>query len=152
MVDPGSKTSAMKLVKVWDIPVEKIKGPNGRSDRNEISLYRLALSVDEYANEIGLAVVEEVGVMTGTEGRVGMFRFGYGAGAIAGILASLLIPTRLVKPQVWKPLMGLSRDKGISRKKATELFPDQSEMFKRVKDDGRAEAALLAVFGKRLVG
>jgi hypothetical protein len=28
-----------------------------------------------------------------------------------------------------------------------DLFPEQAQMFKRVKDDGRADAALIAAFG-----
>ena len=40
--------------------------------------------------------------------------------------------------------LGLSADKGVSRRRAIELWPDHRKAFERVKDDGRAEAALLA--------
>lgn len=49
--------------------------------------------------------------------------------------------------------LGLSPDKGASRRRAIELWPAQSAMFARVKDDGRAEAALIGYwwlhFGER---
>jgi crossover junction endodeoxyribonuclease RuvC len=42
--------------------------------------------------------------------------------------------------------MHLSADKGESRRRATQLFPDYADQWTRVKDDGRAEAALLAFY------
>jgi hypothetical protein len=46
--------------------------------------------------------------------------------------------------------MGLNRDKAASIERAKSLFPKDVERFKASKD-GRAEAALLAYFGKRLL-
>ena len=44
--------------------------------------------------------------------------------------------------------MGLrGKPKAASRGMATELFPDFADQFRRVKDDGRAEAALIARYG-----
>jgi len=77
-----------------------------------------------------------------------MFRFGQGYGAIQMALAGHKIPTRLVTPAKWKSHFGLSRDKGVSRGLAMQRFPEQSQMFSRVKDDGRAEAALIALYGQ----
>jgi len=42
---------------------------------------------------------------------------------------------------------GEARDKGASRATATRLFPKFGHYFKRAKDDGRAEAALMAMWG-----
>jgi len=77
-----------------------------------------------------------------------MFRFGQGYGAIQMALAGHKIPTRLVTPSKWKSHFGLSRDKGVSRGLAMQRFPEQAQMFSRVKDDGRAEAALIALYGQ----
>jgi crossover junction endodeoxyribonuclease RuvC len=52
-----------------------------------------------------------------------------------------------VTPAKWKKHFGLNRDKGVSRSKATERFPEYANLFSRVKDDGRAEAALIALYG-----
>jgi hypothetical protein len=46
--------------------------------------------------------------------------------------------------------MFLTSDKDNSRVKAMELFPALTDDLARVKDDGRAEAVLLAEYGRRL--
>ncbi len=46
--------------------------------------------------------------------------------------------------------MKLSADKDASRAMACRLFPRHSALFARKKDDGRSEAALLAMYGARL--
>lgn len=92
------------------------------------------------------AFLENVGVRPG-EGAVGAFSFGRNLGQIEGVLAALQIPTTLVHPATWKRRMSIPADKGGARMKAMALFPDKAELFKRVKDDGRAESALLAYYG-----
>jgi hypothetical protein len=59
------------------------------------------------------------------------------------------IPTFEVDPSVWKKSMHLSTDKNASRALASQYFPDCSDQWQRVKDDGRAEAALIAYYGFR---
>jgi len=82
-----------------------------------------------------------------------MFTFGRGLGIVEGVALGAGIPVRWVSPAKWKRALGLSADKGASRRRAIELWPAQSAMFARVKDDGRAEAALIAYwwlhFGER---
>lgn len=92
------------------------------------------------------AFLENVGVRPG-EGAVGAFSFGRNLGQIEGVLAALQIPTTLVHPATWKRRMSIPADKGGARMKAMALFPDKVDLFKRVKDDGRAESALLAYYG-----
>ncbi len=92
------------------------------------------------------AFLENVGVRPG-EGAVGAFSFGRNLGQIEGVLAALRIPTTLVHPATWKRRMNIPADKGGARMKAMALFPDKADLFKRVKDDGRAESALLAYYG-----
>lgn len=92
------------------------------------------------------AFLENVGVRPG-EGAVGAFSFGRNLGQIEGVLAALQIPTTLVHPATWKRRMSIPADKGGARMKAMALFPDKADLFKRVKDDGRAESALLAYYG-----
>lgn len=66
-------------------------------------------------------------------------------GTLIGALQWRDVPFQEIKPAKWKAAMGLSSSKNASREKASQAFPDQAEMFKRVKDDGRAEAALIAL-------
>jgi len=68
-------------------------------------------------------------------------------GTLIGALAWRGIPFVEVRPNKWKPAMDLATSKAASREKASQMFPDQSDQFKRVKDDGRAEAALIAWWG-----
>lgn len=137
LIDPRERT-----IKAWtDMPVS-LK-PNGK---REIDQTKLALWLDEHGAEISLAVIEEVGAMP-KQGLSSTFRFGYGAGVVAGIIAANYIPTFFTPPQVWKALMGLNSDKALSLEKAKKLFPQSENIFSRRKDDGRAEAALLALFG-----
>lgn len=91
--------------------------------------------------------IEKVGAMPG-QGVSSMFKFGYAAGVILGWALSNFLPVTLVTPQEWKKYHKLiGTGKGSSRSKASYLFPSYCDLFKRVKDDGRAEAALIAYYG-----
>ena len=59
------------------------------------------------------------------------------------------IPTIHVSPGKWKKHFGLTSDKEKSRALAIATWP-QSDHFRRKKDDGRAEAALTALYGARV--
>ena len=84
----------------------------------------------------------------------GSFAFGLSTGIIHGCLACHGIPFELVSPALWKVKMGLTKrpDETVAQNKtraralAAQLFPDLASKFKRVRDDGRAEALLLAVY------
>ena len=89
-----------------------------------------------------IVVIEEVGAMPG-QGVTSMFNFGYSAGILAGVCAGLGIPTVFFRPATWKRQAGVPADKGAARQMAQRLWPG-SRAFDRVKDHGRAEAALLA--------
>jgi crossover junction endodeoxyribonuclease RuvC len=67
-------------------------------------------------------------------------------GILIGALQWRDIPFQEVPPKKWKAAVDLSSSKSASREKAAQTFPTQSDLFKRVKDDGRAEAALLAIY------
>lgn len=85
------------------------------------------------------------------DGPVQAFSFGKSAGAIEMGAVFSGGKRVLVRPSIWKTQLGLTgQDKSASRNLAARLFPAYSEFFKRVKDDGRAEAVLLAYYGSRL--
>ena len=73
-----------------------------------------------------------------------MFAFGQAYGLVLGVLAGLWIPTSTVTPAAWKKALKLNTGKDAARAKAAQLWPQMAGEFKRVKDDGRAEAALIA--------
>ncbi len=84
-------------------------------------------------------------------------KLGHNVGQIEGVAAALGYTVVSVSPQRWKKDMGLTkaqipegvRPKDASRAKAAELWPDHADLFKRVKDDGRAESALIALWFQR---
>ena len=146
-IDPGLTGAVAllrdgELVEVVDMPVVT---PKGRKPRVDVGVLAALLR----AWEPERAVVERVGPAPGA-GVSSMFRFGYGAGAIEGVLEALEVRVQLVAPTVWKPAMRLGSDKGRARAEAQRLFPALSGLFSRVRDDGRAEAALLGLYGARL--
>jgi crossover junction endodeoxyribonuclease RuvC len=78
-----------------------------------------------------------------------VFNFGHSLGIIEGVLSALGMPYCLVNPSGWKKRAGLTgKDKSASRSLAMQLYPDYADRFRRIKDDGLAEAVLIAKFGQ----
>lgn len=102
------------------------------------------------------AFIERVHAMPG-QGGVSMFNFGEGFGIVKCAVAALRIPRTFYDPLVWKKFYRLSKgDKESSRLRATELFPEHAEQWafpqkgvSREQAGGRAEAALLAIYGRQ---
>jgi crossover junction endodeoxyribonuclease RuvC len=119
--------------------------------RREIDEIELARLIDA-AGPIAHAFLELVGVRPG-EGAVGAFAFGRGYGLIRGILRSHFIPITDVAPQRWQRAMGIKAGAGkdAARALAKENFQREAHLFARVKDDGRADAALIALWGRRQI-
>lgn len=129
---------------IHDMPTFQVT-TNGKK-KTRLDLYQLGTLMDYKRNSIIKACVEEVAAMPG-QGVSSMFAFGFAAGAIQALVAGNLIPMVLVRPAVWKRHMGLNSDKDASRRKASHIFPKHAAKWSRVKDDGRAEAALIAYYG-----
>lgn len=148
-VDPGAAGAIAivqtdgTLVHVFDMPsVEVVSG--GKAKRR-VSPEMLAAELRLYADQGARAVVEQVGAMPG-QGVSSMFAFGQAFGIVLGVMAGLAIPTQTVTPAKWKKDLKLNPGKDASRAKAAQIWPAQAGEFKRVKDDGKAEAALMAVW------
>lgn len=91
-------------------------------------------------------LLERVGSRPG-EGAMGAFGFGLTFGGILGILGALALPHDLVQPASWKRRAGIppGADKQASIQTALRLLPTAAPSLTRKKDDGRAEALLLAL-------
>lgn len=146
-IDPG-KSGALAfidpqraLIEIFDMPVQSL-GPN--SKRSEVAGDAVGRMVRGRQTEE--AFIEDVWSMT-NDGHVGAFSFGDAYGTVKGVLGALDIPFTRVRPQVWKKTMRVTADKNLSRQRAMELIPAAAAFFARVKDDGRAEAALIALYG-----
>lgn len=93
-------------------------------------------------------IIEQPGLRPGG-GIHSSFKIGQGFGRIEGVLASLGIPYVVVSPAKWKRHFNLiGKDKEASRALARSLWP--SAPLERKKDHGRAEALLLAEYGRRM--
>lgn len=92
-----------------------------------------------------MAVVEAVHAMP-KQGVSSSFKFGVAYGAAIAI-AEKSGHWESVQPRVWKKDMGLTADKKDSLKMARNLWPDSP--LGRIKDNGRAEALLLAEWLRR---
>lgn len=64
-----------------------------------------------------------------------------------GRLSSLFDSWHEVSASKWKKNLDLSSNKDQSRQMAAELYPSIADRLKRKKDDGRAEALLIAHWG-----
>lgn len=115
--------------------------------RRQLDAGGLASILKQY---IGHVTVERVHARPG-EGATGAFSFGHSFGGIVGVLEALGIPYELANPQTWKHVMAIPRGatKEASIAAARRLLPTACDHLTRKKDDGRAEALLLAEFGRR---
>lgn len=91
-------------------------------------------------------LVERVGPRP-HEGAVGAFGFGMTYGGILATLAALGLPHDVIQPAAWKRRAGIppGAEKRASIATAKRLLPSAAGCLTRVKDDGRAEALLLAL-------
>jgi crossover junction endodeoxyribonuclease RuvC len=143
--DPGKK-GALALVDLGGHLIDVIDMPDATG--SALGAHIRGFLEDHGPHHVQTAWVEKVGSMPG-QGHMNVFTFGAGYGALLGALGALRIPVELRTPNVWKKAMRCSADKGSSRQAATQLWPDHARLFARVKDDGRAEAALIAEYGRR---
>lgn len=135
------------LISVTDMPVFAVVKRVGGKDRtkNHINVHDLGNILGPYQVSGATAVIEHVGPMP-RDGAMQAFQFGFGAGALHGACGAMGFGIETVTPQKWKKHFGLTADKGGSRQLATRRFPAHADLFKRVKDDGRAEAVLVALY------
>ena len=134
-IDPG-ETGAIGMVcpsvDVWDMPATP---------------HDLATLMRTFDPSTTRVYVESVHSMPG-QGVSSTFKFGMQFGQIQGVLAALGFPYILVEPSKWKTAMGLrGKEKAESRALAQRMYPTAS--LSRVRDHGRAEALLIAEFGRR---
>ena len=90
--------------------------------------------------------IEQVGARPG-QGVSSMFNFGKSYGICLGVSAGLKLPSTTVSPVMWQRACKVEKGKDGNRLRATQTFPNFSNLFARKKDDGRADAALIAYWG-----
>lgn len=164
-IDPGASGSVALFdgttLQIFDMPVVEVKRGIRKVRQTDAAMLSVALEsagkrfYDANPKELAAlqwgegfhAFVERVGAMPG-QGVSSMFAFGRAAGVIEGVLAGLGIATELVSPQVWQVAMGVKgKGKDGAREMAAKIYPASAHLFARKKDDGRADAALIAAYG-----
>ena len=104
------------------------------------------------------AFIERAGAMPRQGGASG-FKYGRAVGVLETVPMMLNIPLTIIEASAWKKAAGLlgksqyanpNDAKEAARQRVLQLFPGLSALFARKKDHGRAEAALIALYGYRL--
>jgi len=149
-IDPGLSGAVAVLtgsdsLRILDMPTVTVER-NGKSKR-QVSASELAEIIYTLKSDDCHVFVERVGAVSG-QGVTSVFSFGRSFGMIEGILAAFKLPVTYVAPATWVKAVGRGQGKDASRARAMELFPNNQADFKRVKDDGRSDAALIAYWGK----
>ena len=140
-IDPGvagaiAVLHAGELDHVFDMPVIEVRGKK-RIDSGRLTALLISFG------PVSMVTVEDVQGVQGS-GATSAFNFGRGVGIIEGICVALDRPLNYVRPQVWTKALNVGADKGAHRQAAIRRWPEHAEAFARVKDDGRADAALIA--------
>lgn len=149
-IDPGAGGAIALLVSgtlkgLHDMPCLVVR--RGKRDVRQVDAHLLAATIGPLL-PLDKAYIEKVGAMPG-QGVSSMFAFGRAAGLIEGVLAGFGVPFDFVAPGRWKQEMTVSSSKDSSRQMAVRHWPHWSIEFARAKDDGRAEAALIGLYGAR---
>jgi crossover junction endodeoxyribonuclease RuvC len=127
-----------------DLPVHALS--RSRKAKRELDLAALVALIE--ARRPAHAFVEQAGSMP-RQGVASSFAFGKGFGAVLGTLAALRIPVTLVAAATWKRTLGVPAAKDGARARASQLLPDAAHLWPLRCHHGRAEAALLALWGSR---
>ncbi|EPS69079.1 hypothetical protein M569_05687 [Genlisea aurea] len=155
-VDPDL-SGAMAVLKpddsaeVFDSPHLKVPvGKGGVRKRLDVkSMIELVRGMNAPAS--GTSVYIEQSSPFPKDGKQGWWSGGFGYGLWIGIMAASGYSVIPVPPFMWKNELKLGVSKDDSREMASLLFPSLAGMLKRKKDHGRAEALLIASYGKALL-
>lgn len=154
-IDPGNQGALAfldpdnNLMRIVDMPTFTYET---NKKRTKVDPYTIAREV--MAQPVSNMYIEEVHASP-QMGTVSAFSFGEGKGILLGVGAALGVPTTLTKPTQWKKQMRVPADKRAAVQRASQLFPAISPQFKGPRGgvfDGRAEAALIALFGAMELG
>lgn len=153
-IDPGLTGSVAILsgaaktprLFLFDMPILKIQ--IGKKIRKRIDLNALlTLMLATKILGVDLALLEDVGGITGQSASAA-FNFGRSCGYIEAAIAAAQVPMQLVAPQTWQKRLGVKPGHDNAKLAALRYFPEYAEDWKH---DGRAAAALIALYGARYV-
>jgi crossover junction endodeoxyribonuclease RuvC len=144
-IDPGA-TGAIAVFQngifmtVRDMPTVTDHG------KARVDAAALARLIADLPGSPVIAFLERAGARPG-QGVTSMFNYGMAYGIVLGVLGAAMIPVTLVTPLMWKNAYRVPRDKDGARSRASQLIPTAAAHWPRASDHGRAEAALIGLFG-----
>lgn len=130
---------------VTDMPVFEVL--RGKKKRHDLDIHTLASLIGRSMRPQHAFVEQAQAMPKQSAYAAGIFFQVYGS--VLGVLAGAGIPYTIVHPATWKKAMGVPSDKDACRARASQLFPSAAGHWARKKDDGRAEAVLIADYGRR---
>ena len=148
-IDPGINGALAFLdpeaatIRIVDMPLFEFT-----TTKNRVKIDPYGIKRELQVQPISNMYLEEV-YSSPQMGVTSAFNFGEGKGILLGVAAALDVPVTPVKPQEWKKVMRVPADKRAAVQRASQLFPDVAGLFKGPRGgvfDGRAEAALIALF------
>ncbi|MBX0289698.1 hypothetical protein K3G63_04575 [Hymenobacter sp. HSC-4F20] len=145
-IDPGM-TGGLCLLSdadrlTWEMPVyEVIKNGGKRKKIDTLALLRILKEASP-----SHVWIEQVSAQP-SNGSASAFTYGFGAGVIETAIVACGIPFTYVLPQVWKKALSVPKDKDAARLRASQLMPDLAHNWSLKRQDGVAEAALIALYG-----
>lgn len=156
-IDPGLKGAIAFYdpltgqLEVSDMPLQK-KARARKEAKNIIDEGELFATIELYAG-MGAkhAFIEEVGGMPG-QSAPNAFNFGFGAGLLHAFARAVGLSIEPIRPQEWKGALRVPSDttKAILAR-ASQLIPTHVHLWPQVSHEGRAEAAMLALYGERVL-
>jgi crossover junction endodeoxyribonuclease RuvC len=146
-IDPGL-SGAIALYRPSDgwLEVHDMPTLTAAKGKTELNHHRILDIMQREGDEQQMCMLERVGARPG-QGVTSMFNFGRSYGSLEMAIAAAEMPMQYVTPAVWKRFFGLGACKDAARGVAIQRFPAMAGAFARKKDDGRAEAALIALYG-----
>lgn len=143
-VDPGVNGALTMIdTDTWTMAITDMPREPGKAGKNAVSPTGVSRIFDAVSPDF--VFLEDVW-SSPQMGVVSAFSFGRSLGILEGAGASRSFLTK-VRPQDWKAATRTPKDKNEARRRAMQLFPCAYDLFTRVKDDGRAESALLCFYG-----
>lgn len=154
-VDPGLSGAFAyydgTALSIRDMPTYVAKAGARRTDRRFIDEGATVNMVRSCALHAKILVIEQVGGIPG-QSASSAFVFGRGVGIIIGAAHAFGLRIEVVAPATWKSALRVPADKRASRARASELLPAYSDQWTRQRDDGRAESAMIALWGWQVFG
>lgn len=149
-IDPGIRGAIAQLsddmLVIQDMPILMLQ--RGGKKKPQIDVHVLSDMIEVASPDH--AFLEDAWGRPG-EAPSAAFTNGRNFGAACAVLAALQVPYTVASPQRWKKALRVPAEKSGARARASQLLPQYASEWRRVKDDGRAESALIALYGRQVL-